>query len=97
MVFESAGEQKMFISSADWMTRNMDYRIEVGCPIYDKDLKVRIMDILNLQLRDTIKARIIDQTQNNQYVARGNRKKLRSQTEIYRYLKALEKDKNAKH
>lgn len=96
MVFESAGEKKIFISSADWMTRNMDYRIEVGCPIYDQDLKTRILDILNLQLRDTVKARIIDQPQSNQYVARGNRKKLRSQTEIYRYLKALEKDKNAK-
>lgn len=96
MVFESAGEKKMFISSADWMTRNMDYRIEVGCPIYDQDLKTRILDILNLQLRDTVKARIIDQPQSNQYVARGNRKKLRSQTEIYRYLKAIEKDKNAK-
>lgn len=96
MVFESAGDKKMFISSADWMTRNMDYRIEVGCPIYDQDLKTRILDILNLQLRDTIKARVIDQAQSNRYVARGNRKKLRSQTEIYRYLKALEKDKNAK-
>ena len=95
MVFESAGDKKMFISSADWMTRNMDFRIEVGCPIYDEDLKLRIMEILNLQLRDTIKARIIDREQTNQYVPRGNRKKLRSQTEIYRYLKALEKDKNA--
>ena len=85
----------MYIGSADWMTRNMDFRIEVGCPIYDEDLKRRILDILNLQFKDTLKARVIDKQQTNQYVTRGNRKNLRSQTEIYRYLKALEKDKHA--
>jgi polyphosphate kinase len=97
MVFENAGDTKMFISSADWMTRNMDFRIEVGCPIYDGDLKRRVMDILNIQFNDTLKARVIDKQQTNHYVKRGNRKNLRSQTEIYRYLKALEKDKNAPH
>jgi polyphosphate kinase len=94
MVFENAGDTKMFISSADWMTRNMDFRIEVGCPIYDEDLKRRIMDILHIQFNDTLKARVIDKQQTNHYVTRGNRKNLRSQTEIYRYLKAVEKDKN---
>jgi polyphosphate kinase len=97
MVFENAGDTKMFISSADWMTRNMDFRIEVGCPIYDEDLKRRIMDILHIQFNDTLKARVIDKQQTNHYVTRGNRKNLRSQTEIYRYLKALEKDKNVQH
>jgi polyphosphate kinase len=97
MVFENAGDSKMFISSADWMTRNMDFRIEVGCPIYDEDLKRRIMDILHIQFNDTLKARVIDKQQTNHYVTRGNRKNLRSQTEIYRYLKALEKDKNVSH
>ncbi len=95
MVFESAGEQKMFISSADWMTRNMDYRIEVGCPVYDPDLKQQILDILDIQFKDTLKARIIDKDQTNAYVKRGNRKKLRSQVEIYKYLKAKEKESNA--
>lgn len=95
MVFENAGDSKMFISSADWMTRNMDFRIEVGCPIYDEDLKRKIVDILNIQFKDTLKARVIDKQQTNHYVPRGNRKNLRSQIEIYRYLKALEKDKNA--
>jgi polyphosphate kinase len=94
MVFENAGDIKMFISSADWMTRNMDFRIEVGCPIYDENLKRRIMDILHIQFNDTLKARVIDKQQTNHYVTRGNRKNLRSQTEIYRYLKALEKDQN---
>jgi polyphosphate kinase len=95
MVFENAGDKKVFISSADWMTRNMDFRIEVGCPIYDPDLKNKVLSILNLQFQDTLKARIIDQHQTNQYVSRGNRKNLRSQIETYRYLKAIEKDNNA--
>lgn len=90
MVFENGGDKRVFISSADWMTRNMDNRIEVGCPIYDEDLKARIIDILEIQFKDTLKARIIDQEQNNKYVRRGNRKNLRSQIDIYDYLKALE-------
>ena len=90
MVFENAGDKKVFISSADWMTRNMDNRIEVGCPIYDETLKSRIVDILELQFQDTLKGRVIDAEQTNKYVRRGNRKKLRSQIAIYDYLKALE-------
>lgn len=90
MVFENKGDPKVFISSADWMTRNMDYRIEVGCPIYDERLRGQIIDILNIQLTDTLKARVIDEHQTNRYVRRGNRKKLRSQVEIYNYLKLLQ-------
>lgn len=90
MVFENAGDKKVFISSADWMTRNMDNRIEVGCPIYDPHLIEQIVDILDIQFKDTLKAREIDSLQQNHYVKRGNRKKLRSQVEIYNYLKAQE-------
>lgn len=90
MIFENAGNPRVYISSADWMTRNMDHRIEVGCPIYDDELKQRIIDIIEIQFRDTLKARTIDKDQVNKYVRRGNRKKLRSQTEIYDYLKNLE-------
>jgi polyphosphate kinase len=93
MIFQNAGNPKVIISSADWMARNMDNRIEVGCPIYDEDLKQRIIDIVDIQFRDTLKARVIDAEQKNRYVRRGNRKKLRSQVEIYHYLKALEQDK----
>ncbi len=86
MVFENDGEQKVYISSADWMTRNMDYRIEVGCPIFDEQAKKMIIDLLELQFKDTQKARVIDAEQTNEYVPRGNRRKLRSQTEIHQYL-----------
>ncbi len=90
MVFEGGGDRKVFISSADWMTRNMDNRIEVGCPVYDRRLQQQIVDVLELQFKDTLKARIIDKEQTNKYVRRGNRKKLRSQVETYDYLKRLE-------
>ena len=92
MIFEGGGDRKVFISSADWMTRNMDNRIEVGCPVYDRELQQRIVDIMELQFNDTLKARVIDTEQTNQYVPRGNRKKVRSQVEIYNYLKQLEAD-----
>ncbi|MCC2604995.1 polyphosphate kinase 1 [Planctobacterium marinum] len=90
VIFENGGEPKVYISSADWMARNMDNRIEVGCPIYDVRLKKRIIDIMDIQFKDTTKARVIDAEQKNTYVARGNRKKIRSQVETYKYLTSLE-------
>lgn len=91
MIFENGGDKRYFISSADWMTRNMDYRIEVGCPVRDPDARKVIDDLIELQLQDTLKARVIDQNQVNEYVKRGNRRKLRSQIAIHAYLSKLEK------
>ncbi|HEA3130077.1 TPA: polyphosphate kinase 1 [Aeromonas hydrophila] len=90
MVFHNKGNPQLYISSADWMSRNIDGRIEVGTPIYDERLKQRILDILELQLSDTCKARVIDADQKNEYVKRGNRRKIRSQVAIYDYLKRIE-------
>ncbi len=90
MVFHNRGNPQLYISSADWMSRNIDGRIEVGTPIYDERLKQRILDILKLQLSDTCKARVIDADQKNEYVKRGNRRKIRSQVAIYDYLKRIE-------
>ncbi|KLV44085.1 polyphosphate kinase 1 [Aeromonas caviae] len=90
MVFHNKGNPQLYISSADWMSRNIDGRIEVGPPIYDERLKQRILDILELQLSDTCKARVIDADQKNEYVKRGNRRKVRSQVAIYDYLKRIE-------
>ena len=95
MVFHNNGQPKVYISSADWMTRNLDFRIEVGVPIYDEKLRQRILDILELQFSDTTKARYIDAEQSNRYVPRGNRKKVRSQIAIYDYLKHWEQQLNA--
>lgn len=90
MVFHNNGNPKLFISSADWMTRNIDHRVEVGTPIYDERLKQRIIDLLEIQFSDTTKARVIDADQRNNYVPRGNRRKIRSQVSIYEYLQRLE-------
>ncbi len=86
MVFENNGNPKVFISSADWMVRNIDHRIEVACPILEKDLQKELIDILNIQLSDNIKARILDNAQENNYVNPRNTKKIRSQVETYEYL-----------
>ncbi|MFM4704403.1 polyphosphate kinase 1 [Aeromonas bivalvium] len=94
MVFHNKGNVQLYISSADWMSRNIDGRIEVATPIYDERLKQRILDILDLQLSDTCKARVIDAEQQNEYMKRGNRRKIRSQVAIYDYLKRIESDPN---
>ncbi|MDO6704671.1 polyphosphate kinase 1 [Photobacterium sp. 1_MG-2023] len=91
MVFENDGNPEVYISSADWMTRNIDNRIEVGCPIRQPELKQKIIDILNIQFSDTVKARVLDKSMSNHYVPRGNKRKIRSQIEIYDYLKQSEK------
>lgn len=91
LITHNDGDPKVFISSADWMTRNIDHRIEVAAPIRDERLKQRIIDIVNIHFTDTVKARWIDKEMNNAYVPRGNRKKRRSQVAIYDYLKQVEK------
>ncbi len=91
MIFNNENDPKVFISSADWMSRNLDKRIEVGCPIYDEDLKTLVLKIIEQQFKDTTKARVIDRLQQNAYVKRGNRKKVRSQLAIYDQLLDYEK------
>jgi polyphosphate kinase len=86
-VFNNGGSPKVYISSADWMIRNLDHRIEAACPILDTKLKKELIDILNIQLSGNVKARILDNEQDNSYVAREvNEVKIRSQVEIYNYL-----------
>lgn len=89
-VFENGGDKKVFLSSADWMTRNIDYRIEVGVALLDPRLKQQVLDILALLFSDTVKARYIDADLNNYYVPRGNRRKIRAQMAIYDYIKKVE-------
>ena len=91
IIAHNDGEPQVYISSADWMTRNIDHRIEVTTPVRDPRLKQRIIDIVNIHFTDTVKARLIDKEMSNAYVPRGNRKKVRSQLAIYDYLKNLEK------
>ncbi|OQP34688.1 MULTISPECIES: polyphosphate kinase 1 [Pantoea] len=89
-IFENGGDKKVFLSSADWMTRNIDHRIEVAVSILDPRVKQRILDIIAILFSDTVKARIVDKELGNRYVPRGNRRKVRSQLAIYDYIKKLE-------
>ena len=86
MIFHNNGKEKVFISSADWMVRNIDHRIEAACPIFEKSIREELKDIIQIQLNDNIKARILDNELSNQYVNPRNTKKIRSQLETYNYL-----------
>lgn len=87
MYFYNKGAEDMYISSADWMTRNLDYRIEAAAKITDKNLKKELKDILDIQLRDNVKARILDKKLSNEYIS-NDKEDCRSQIETYKYLKA---------
>ncbi|WP_346984372.1 polyphosphate kinase 1 [Chryseobacterium sp. POE27] len=87
MYFYNKGAEDMYISSADWMTRNLDYRIEAAARITDKNLKKELKDILDIQLKDNVKARILDKKLSNEYI-HNNKEECRSQLETYRYLHA---------
>jgi polyphosphate kinase len=86
MYFYQGGKEAMYISSADWMVRNLDHRVEAACPIYDEQIKNEILAILNIQLSDNVKSRILDVDFTNNYVSSQGRKKIRSQQETYNYL-----------
>lgn len=92
-IFHNGGKEKIYLSSADWMKRNLSRRIEAAFPIYNEELKKIIKDIINIKFTDNIKSRIIDEKQTNEYMRLNPEKPLRSQTEIYEYLKNLNKEK----
>ena len=83
-IFGNNGDPRVYISSADWMTRNLDYRVEVGCPIYDEDIKRELIDTFEISWKDNVKARIFDAEQNNRY-REPDGPPFRSQFEMYDY------------
>ena len=87
-IFENAGNRKIYLSSADWMTRNIENRVEVGCPIYDKDLQQEILDIFYISWKDNIKARVVNKSPQNKIVTPSKDEFInRSQWETYAYYK----------
>ena len=87
-VFENSGNKKVYISSADLMTRNIEKRVEVACPIYQVDLKKQILDSLDISLSDNVKTRLINhETQNIIY--KDSKRKIRSQWKMYEYFKSI--------
>jgi len=84
-IFHNGGKEKTYISSADWMVRNLDHRVEATCPVLDETITRELKDILDIQLSDNVKARWLDNELDNKY-KRDSEVKVRSQIEIYNYL-----------
>ena len=87
MIFFNKGLHKVYISSADWMVRNLDHRIEVAVPILDPAIKKELIDIITIQLKDNQKARILDNDLSNKYVSSEKAASFKSQEETYKFLK----------
>ena len=83
-IFGNNGNPKVYISSADWMTRNISFRVEVGCPIYDETIKQELIDTFEISWADNVKARVIDQAQDNHYRSHTLPAQ-RSQVALYEY------------
>jgi polyphosphate kinase len=86
-IFHNNGDKKYYVASADWMKRNLSRRVEVCFPILDKRLQTQFQKMIDIQWNDNVKARIIDKDQLNKYVKLNQDKKVRSQYEIYNYIK----------
>jgi polyphosphate kinase len=86
MIFHNLGKEKVFISSADWMVRNLDHRVEAAIPVNDPSICQELKDIIHIQLRDNVKARVLDKDLSNNYVPSAGKKRVRSQIETYHYL-----------
>ena len=85
--FYNDGEEELFLTSADWMRRNLNRRIETAFPILNAEIKRNIIDILNIQLQDNVKACLIDEHLHNNFKRDGNPVKVRAQLDVYEYLK----------
>ena len=81
------GNEKIYLSSADWMVRNLSYRIETAFPMYDQDHRQEIIDFIDLQFRDNVKARILDAKHLNNYRENTDDIAVKAQPETYFYLK----------
>ncbi len=88
-IFHNDGNEKVYISSADWMQRNLDHRVEVTCPVKDEGIKKMLIALFDIQLHDNVKARILDNELSNKYVRKKGGRKIRSQEEIYNYLQTF--------
>jgi polyphosphate kinase len=86
-IYCNGGNELIYLTSADFMTRNIDTRVEVGFPIYDKKIKKEIRDIIDIQLNDNTKSREINSQNTNKYHKTNSEIPVRAQIDIYNYLK----------
>jgi polyphosphate kinase len=89
LIFGHGGDERMYIGSADWMTRNLDHRIEVLTPIYDKTIRKELKAYLGIEMEDNVKARVLGETQENEHKFDGNKVKTRAQDKIYGLLEEV--------
>jgi polyphosphate kinase len=85
-LFGNNGDEKIYISSADWMQRNLNRRFEVACPVYNHEIRNELKEMLNIQLKDNSKARILDANLLNDYNT-GDKQVYRAQEDYYKYIK----------
>ena len=88
-LFHADGQEKLYLASADWMTRNLNRRVEVAFPIYDPDARAQLCHVLDLQLQDDTKSRILDDRQSNRLARSAGAGTVCSQIDTYRYLDGL--------
>ena len=88
MIFHNGGDEEVYISSADLMTRNLDHRIEVTCPVFDESIRKQLKKIFDIQWHDNVKARKLDALQLNKITSKGE-KTVHSQIEVYEYIKRI--------
>jgi polyphosphate kinase len=88
MIFCNGGNEEYYISSADLMTRNLDHRVEVTCPIFDKGIRSELKKLFEIHWSDNVKARKIDQHMLNDFVAKGDMP-FQSQNEVFKYLRKM--------
>ena len=88
-IFENSGDNSVYISSADFMTRNIENRVEVATPIYDKLLKKQITDVFEIAWNDNVKARFVNRSKSKDIIKPSSSDKLRSQWSTYDYYKSL--------
>lgn len=90
LIFENGGNPAYYLSSADWMPRNLDYRVEVSVPVLDEGIKRQLRDHLEIIWKDNVKSRWHNEEQNNAYrKIKGPR--IRSQYALYEYVKNQQK------
>lgn len=87
--FHAGGSDMLYLASADWMTRNLNRRVEVAFPIYDDDIRRELLEELQVQLADDTKSRIIDADHSNEFVAQGDGTPVRAQYLVYDRLEQL--------
>ena len=85
-IFHHGGEEKIYLSSADWMVRNLSYRIETTFPLYDENVRKEVMEHINIQLNDNSKSRILDESLSNTYRRNGGDLPYRAQVDIYYHI-----------